>query len=197
MFTQQNLPRDAGHAQTRPDHARPSSNQQDCTHETTEPAPIKRGIGGGVGRGRIALALTVYASLVFFRGCAAGPADTRGLLPSASQARINGDWDDIDAAIDVGATEAEMAVLSADLPTGGRRIIRLKTVQDQPVILVIDRAGDPQGAAGAGPGGASEGEITMRCTVGRFGDPAREARLLKALSHRLKALWKVQTRPLD
>ena len=58
------------------------------------------------------------------------------------------------------------------------RVFELRTIRDQPAWLVITRGGGATGEEGI--------MLSMRCTVGRFGDPRQEKRLLKALERRIR-----------
>lgn len=75
----------------------------------------------------------------------------------------------------IGAERAEMALVSTDKPGTERMAFELVTVGGEPVRLTAARAG--------------EGRVVLEARVGRFGDPARERRLLSAVAARLRALF--------
>lgn len=112
-------------------------------------------------------------------GCSSGSATTALIetspVPDGSRAEIPGDWDDVEAAVIIGAERAEMALVSTDDQDPERLAFDLVTVGGEPVRLTAARAG--------------EGRIALEARVGRFGDPARERRLLSAVAARLRALF--------
>lgn len=139
--------------------------------------------------------LHVGASAVvalFLTGCS-GPslpagADTTSwndFLVSGAIQRLPADWDDIDAAVMVGAARSEMAVAAANPgpSLGGgvgdptQRLFELKTIRDEPAWLMITRAPD-----------SHDTELVMRAKVGRFGDEKREKDLLREVAARLEQL---------
>lgn len=149
--------------------------------------------GGGCAKAWRTLVLA--AGLACLAGCASGRPDLRDLLPTASTTRVVADWNDIDAAIDVAGEALEMAVLSSNRPEEPSRIIRLKTVQDQSVIVVVEREPEPP-TPQPGPDDGEGVLMILRSTVGRFGDGARERKLLGALGKRLEELRGVEVRRL-
>jgi hypothetical protein len=105
--------------------------------------------------------------------------DRSVILPNASIAEMTGDWDDVDAAVDAGGAKAEMAIVSITATGPNGRAYELRSIRDEPVWLVVDRLGQ------AGPGPI---RMSMRCTVGRFGNPEAQRRLLGAVERRLREL---------
>lgn len=94
-----------------------------------------------------------------------------------------GDWDDIDAAVEVGMSEAEVARVDASTSSDGlTRTYELRTITDEPAWLVARREED--------------GRVGLGARVGRFGDPEREARLIRGVAARLKALYGVDWAPV-
>lgn len=95
----------------------------------------------------------------------------------------DGDWDDIDAAVDVGMSAAEVARVDARTsPDGQTRTYELRTITDEPAWLVARRE--------------EGGRIGLGARVGRFGDPEREAKLIRGVAERLKALYGVDWAPV-
>ncbi len=100
-----------------------------------------------------------------------------------------GDWNDIDAAVLVGASRAEMAIVEAKgKPESDRREYVLTTARDEPALLVVvrERAVESGGVV----------RVRLEATVGRFGDSARERTLMEAVAARLKELAGVDYAPL-
>ncbi|MEC9372763.1 MAG: hypothetical protein VYC34_02930, partial [Planctomycetota bacterium] len=86
-----------------------------------------------------------------------------------------------DAAVAYAASRSEMAVLSSSRDGKARSAtFSLVTIADRPATLALrqDPAADPDQPA----------EILAVAVVGRFGDPAREAALLRDLQRRLDQL---------
>jgi hypothetical protein len=122
----------------------------------------------------------VFAILLGLPACAAD--DAMPPTPLAISSVATGDWDDVDAAVDAGVSAAEVAKVdvrsSPDLST---RTYQLRTITDEPAWLIAQRAGT--------------GRVSLGARVGRFGDPERESRLLRAVSERLNALYGVDWAP--
>lgn len=133
-------------------------------------------------------------------GCSADSPRVEMSADGPATVTLVADWNDIDAAVDVGASKAEMAVVSRNKgPTWGnvggdreRRTFVLKTVGDEPAWLEITR----------GPGQDATDEavtMTLHAKVGRLegGEPEKEQRLLRAVAHRLGQLKGRDWYPLD
>lgn len=94
-----------------------------------------------------------------------------------------GDWDDIDAAVDVGMSAAEVARVDARTsPDGRTRTYELRTSTDEPAWLIARREED--------------GRVGLGARVGRFGDPEREQKLVRGVAERLKSLHGVDWAPV-
>ena len=94
-----------------------------------------------------------------------------------------GDWDDIDAAVDVGMSAAELARVDASTsPDGLTRTYELRTITDEPAWLVARRQ--------------EGGRVGLGARVGRFGDPQREEKLIRGVAERLKTLYGVDWAPV-
>lgn len=113
-------------------------------------------------------------------------------MESGSESSLSADWDDVDAAVGVAVGAAEAAVTGARTNGPDERVYYLRTVADEPGILVVSRSPEPAGAAGSAPS-----NITLRTSIGRFGNPDRERRLLEAVARRLTDLRGRQYSPLD
>ena len=148
----------------------------------------------GVARG---LCLCLVVSLVpgaVFWGCS-GPSQgvqpARGVAPSATspvQTTIVADWDDLQAAVGFALSRTELVRVSVFRPTEDRVEFRLRSSRDEPGLLVATRedewcGGDPV-------------TMTLTCTVGRFGDPAREQQFLELVAERLGQLRGVEVAPI-
>ena len=95
----------------------------------------------------------------------------------------DGDWDDIDAAVDVGMSAAEVArVDGTTSPDGQTRTYELRTITDEPVWLIARRE--------------EGGRVGLGARVGHFGDPEREAKLVHGVAERLKSLYGVDWAPV-
>ncbi len=95
----------------------------------------------------------------------------------------DGDWDDIDAAVDVGMSAAEVARVDARTsPDGRTRTYELRTSTDEPAWLIARREED--------------GRVGLGARVGRFGDPEREQKLVRGVAERLKSLHGVDWAPV-
>jgi hypothetical protein len=102
-------------------------------------------------------------------GCAA-PAPAVENAPQASRLTVDADWDDVEAAARVAASQAELAILEVE-KQDQVITIRLRTI-----------AGEP-------------GEVRAERN-GLFREPASERRLLQAMAKRLRQLAGVDVAPL-
>lgn len=129
--------------------------------------------------------MTSLGILALLVGCGPGFVEREAGPEEWSQVGARGDWDDLDAALEVAAARVGMAVVGSS-PGEERRAFELVTAGDEPVSLEISKAP-----------GAGEGDLVLRCRVGRFGYDARQAWLLEALGHRLEQLRGVETAPVS
>ncbi len=122
--------------------------------------------------------------------CAPAACSTTTRLPDhaalGQRERIVADWNDTDAAVDLAASNSEMAVVSMGTNDTGERVYVLRTIRDEPAWLTLRRTRDAEQSAPL--------EITAR--VGRFGDSGQEYRLLRELRRRLTDLHGVATSPI-
>ncbi len=136
------------------------------------------------------LAAAVLASVaVLLPGCTARRFDPP--IPSDGWREIaRGDWDDLDAAVEVACMRHEIArVSAADEPTGDagsrRRVFTLVTAGSEPVSIQA-----------TGQGVTDPGDIVLTVRVGHFGDERRERAIARTLSRRLRDLAGVTVAPL-
>ena len=108
------------------------------------------------------------------------------MLSDARTLAAKGNWNDIDAAVEVGASKAETVIYEQISQPEGKRRYVLRTSTFEPGELVVERAS-------AGPDPV---EIRMRCSIGRFGDHAREERLMGYVRDRLAKLEGVGFAPI-
>lgn len=132
--------------------------------------------------------------LAFSAGCAKYEA-TRIANVDARPAsgEVVADWNDLDAAIDVGARGAELAPLGRvdETPAKGRRRAKFSFVSsdDRTVELVVTQSR-------VGAGDTSPGLLVLEATGHPFRDAARERELLDGVVKRLKALAGREWAPL-
>lgn len=111
-----------------------------------------------------------------------------------------GDRDDIWAAVTLAMTSNEMAVVDAYYDPPDSRTYFITTIRDEPVRLVLTGPGFGEGGTIYGPmydgPFGRGGEITIEATVGRFGDPERERRLVRDVARRLEQLSGVRVSPV-
>lgn len=133
--------------------------------------------------GTILLALAVLAA-----ACSA-PArrETPPVLASPVSLTAHGDWNDVDAALEVALTRAQMAILSRSADGPDRITWQLLSVRDEPAQLTAAR-----------PPGRTQNptDITLEARIGHFGDPQREEQFLKYVERRLEQLAGVDYAPL-
>jgi len=121
---------------------------------------------------------------------------------------VVGDWNDLDASIDIAASQREMAVeyagpTSHPLPLSENDAVRyfhLRTIRDEGVWLVVfaARPGSQTVGTAQTPRANAEDDVrTCVLRVGLLGDPARERALMHAFRKRLGALHGVDTAPID
>lgn len=97
-------------------------------------------------------------------------------------AKAEGDWDDTDASVSVGVEAIEAALTSVHQPAPGRREYRLKRVNGEVGLLVIERG---------------EGDVlNLTASIGPLGDPERERKLVQAVRRRLDQLHGVEFAPV-
>jgi hypothetical protein len=111
-------------------------------------------------------------------GCAATP-PSKGLTTIHTSREVVADWNDVDAAVEVALHQVQMAMDHTEASSDElEKRFPLWTVTDEPATLTIRREAI----------GQESQRLTLEASVGRFGDPARESRLIHAVRHRLKSL---------
>lgn len=149
----------------------------------------------GVARGlRVCLVVSLVPGSLL-SGCS-GPSDRLqpaglGATTSASpvQMTTDADWDDLQAAVGFALARTELVRVSVTRPTDDRVEFGLRSSRDEPGLLVATRE---EGWSGGDPV-----LITLTCTIGRFGDPAREQRFLTLVVERLEQLQGVEIAPIE
>lgn len=149
--------------------------------------------------------LTIAPAALCMPGCGSSNAFSEAAIVEGSHGEelaTEADWNDIDAAVIVGASAVEMAVVSGQLPRFRdskrndkedglqERNFALKTIRDEPVILILTRSQATPEAS------AAPQTIVLRAKVGLFGDKETEHRLMRAVAGRLEALKGRETAPL-
>jgi len=124
------------------------------------------------------MALALSAIILF--GCPSSHTRS-GAVPEASGTTVTviGDWDDVSAAAIVGV-DAIHATIEASRVTDETARFRLRLVDGSPGVLEVTRDGD---------------ELIADASLGRFGDPEAEQRLLDAFTRRLEQLHGVDYAP--
>ena len=153
------------------------------THEMTRVSFRAYGVRAAARRAIIGAAACAAVGWVLI-GLAACTSQTVAPPSAISISKLGaGDWDDIDAAVDVGMSAAELARVDASTsPDGLTRTYELRTITDEPAWLVARREED--------------GRVGLGARVGRFGDPRREEKLIRGVADRLKALYGVDWAPV-
>ncbi len=123
-------------------------------------------------------------------GCGSTPTEgARFVGPnfgSPRTASIVADWNDVDAAVEVGVPNAEMAVLLDETPSLDERVFYVKTITDERGSLRVWRTSHEPTT-----------EIKMEARVGLFGEPEKEAKVLAAVCARLLELKGVEWAPVE
>lgn len=107
----------------------------------------------------------------------------------AAAAEVSADWDDIEAAVAGALTQSELVRVRLDRPDSGRLVYTLRTSRDEPAVLTIARLDTP--------GVSDPIRLGLACSVGRFGDAAREREFLGLVAARLEQLRGVAVAPLE
>jgi hypothetical protein len=119
-------------------------------------------------------------------GCSVSHAH-KGVAPLDTPREVVADWDDVDAAVEVALHHVQMAKDHEEVsPDELERRYYLVTITDEPALLTLRRKDIEDGPQ----------MIMLEASVGRFGDPGREAGLVRAVRHRLKALAGVTHAPV-
>lgn len=122
-----------------------------------------------------------------WRGEGAGVIEAGQVSPG--RATLTADWNDLDAAADVAAGRAQLAILRATSPDPCTRRYELTSVRGEPGALTVTRPHPCDTPGESIP-------LTIEATLGRFGDPPRERTLLNAFTSRLADLHGVEFAPI-
>lgn len=131
----------------------------------------------------------VAISILFMVACATPepiPASER--FTASTPVKVVGDFDDIESAVRIGASQSEMAILETHRPSANVYDFELLTITDEPARLRIEQ--DPDAPAGVA-------SLTLSASVGRFGNRPWEERLIGRVARRLEALHGVDVAPLQ
>jgi hypothetical protein len=131
----------------------------------------------------------VAISILFIVGCATPepiPASER--FTASTPVKVVGDFDDIESAVRIGASQSEMAILETRRPSATVYEFDLLTITDEPARLRVEQDAE------VGSGVAS---LTLSASVGRFGNRPWEERLIGRIARRLEALHGVDVAPLQ
>lgn len=129
-------------------------------------------------------------ALLLLTGCGGFDQSPAGSTPDAadfqSHTTLIADWNDVDAAVELGASQSDMSFIKAWTNADGQRVCLLRTLRDETAWIIAERgpSGDPSGESAT---------LTLRVQVGRFGNPESEARLLSNVRTRLRELQGVAT----
>lgn len=127
-------------------------------------------------------------------GCAGSGKDTlsdRGTsqaLRSPVRTEAVADWNDVEAAVTAALGRTDLVMVRVERPADDRVEFSLWSARDEPGQLVVTRGPRTEGDEAV--------PLELVCTVGRFGDPSREAELLALVVHRLGQLKGVEVAPL-
>lgn len=119
------------------------------------------------------------------QGAAAPPSPLAG----AAAAEVSADWDDIEAAVAGALGQSELVGVRLDRSDPDRLVYTLRTRRDEPAVLAVTRLDSP--------GSPDPVRLGLACSVGRFGDAAREREFLGLVAARLEQLRGVAVAPLE
>lgn len=101
---------------------------------------------------------------------------------------MRGDWNDINAAAEIGSAQAESVWVGSPKdvsPT--ERVFQLAHISGARGTLTVTRADAEH---------AEDILITLVCTMGRFGEPALERKIIEGTARRLEELRGVEFAPI-
>lgn len=123
--------------------------------------------------------IVALACLGALGACAGGPGfPERGGSSQGSARVVVGDWDDVDAAVDLACSVSQTAIVSRTIE-GAERRYELLVLGDEPGWVVARQIERDQAGAD---------EITLRACLGAYGEPAWEEQFLDATQRRLREL---------
>ncbi|HLP83077.1 MAG TPA: hypothetical protein VK157_01900 [Phycisphaerales bacterium] len=130
-------------------------------------------------------------------GCSGTGWAQLGGASSGTTVQAIGDWNDLDAALEVSVPKVELALEHVELASDERgrtqRVWTLRGIRDESatVSATAGESGDDRELKRAGTI-----PITLNASVGRFGDSVREKKLLDMMKQRLGKLAGVDFAPL-
>lgn len=137
----------------------------------------------------LVLALVAVDSgiLIGCRSVAFEPAPER--RPLGSVVRVDGDWDDLDAAVEVAAGANQLAVVRRVEVGAWERMYELVTVTDKAVVISA-RVVDESLTIAVEEESAKRESVTIEltCRYGHAGDAGRESTVLRSVVRRLSQL---------
>lgn len=120
--------------------------------------------------------IAAFAAGIFgLSACQSAPGTPSAFPDSAYRAAAQGDWDDIDAAVEIGGDQAEWVISNWWFDGPATRFYTLRSPLGTEALLRIRRTDD-------------NGPLEITATVGPFGDAAAERRLVERVSRRLLQL---------
>lgn len=119
---------------------------------------------------------------VVLAGCGGAHFPKRGAESLGSARSVAGDFDDVDAAVDVACSVCELAVVTKSSDEDGTRRFEMVTVTDEPAWATARES--------------SDGVVEMRVRIRDVGDAAWEDQFLDAVQKRLWQLKGVTSAPV-
>lgn len=101
---------------------------------------------------------------------------------TGTRTTVQADWDDLDAALDVGFSAIEAALLQKDQPQPGLVVCSLVTILDDEGVVEFQQLDPPPSApspdAARDPSPTGPVTIQIRASIGRFGEQHQSERTL-------------------
>lgn len=123
----------------------------------------------------IAWAVTIVS------GCSSAPQTGGAHGGLAAPGLIRGDWEDVGVSMEIAVLAIEATVVESRSDAQSWTFALL-TIRDEPGHVVVERRGEDQ--------------VVVHVSIGRFGDAAREQRLIRAFADRLQSLYGREFAPL-
>jgi hypothetical protein len=115
------------------------------------------------------------AGILGLMSCQVAPETPTTFPVHAYRAEAPGDWEDIDAAVEIGAGQAEWVISNWWYEGAAARLYKLRNPLGTEALLRIRRTRE-------------DGPLEITATVGPFGDAAAEGRIVERVSRRLGQL---------
>lgn len=139
---------------------------------------------------RLAVGTAAWA-IIATTGCSTPPPLPEPILFMAPvESQVTGDWNDVETAVRVGASQSEIAIEQTLRPSDDRIVFELRTITDEPARLEVAMLPDPSATSDEGR------RMTLLARVGRFGNEAWEERLIGRVKVRLEDLRGVDVAPV-